>query len=1061
MRKILNRLFVAISSLVGIMLISQAVLAAVITVSISPLGGPPGTIVTVTAVNSSFTIGETVTIVFDTQTVLSATANATGGLSATITVPAAASGTHTIGATGVSSLNTGNVTFTVTPGMSANRLSGPVGTSVVIGGSGFAASETGISVTFDGTSVATGVSADSRGSWSATIIIPAAASGTNHTIDAYGTTLSSAVPDLTFIVTPSISSNKASAAPGATVTVTGSGFGINETGISVTYDGSAVATSPASITANAKGSWTATFTVPSSPPGAHTIDASGSATSAGVVSDITFTTSAGISVNKAGAAPGTSVTITGAGFTASETGISVTYDDKTVATGITANAQGSWAATFTVPASPAGSHVIDASGSATTAGSISDLIFTTTAGITVNKAGAAPGGSVTVTGAGFGAGEAGISVTYDDKTVASGITANIQGGWTAAFTVPASPAGPHTIDAGGTVTQAPSVTEVIFNVIPGMTSNRPTAAPGTSVTITGAGFSAGETGISVTYDDKTVASGITANTQGGWTATFVVPASTSGTHSIKAQGSVTQLISLSETGFSIGSGVLLNPVTGAVGANVDISGSGFASNSPLKILYDNKEIPATGAVTDEAGSFSTSFVLPKSKAGIHTIKITDSQGNDSAAAFTVENTPPPAPAPVSPADGERVGLTGDVTPTLKWSVVADPSGVSFTIQIDTDPDFSHPILEKTDLTGSRYILTASEALPRGQYYWRVRAIDGASNESAWSQTYQLKSGLMPLSTLILIIILLIAAAAGLVYFFVIRRLRMRTAGAMPEAEPSRVVPGQWRLIEPPQAAASEGKTPWRLALPQPAKGSKQLSTEEMARLKVIMDFAQSLPLVEPGYTSKWLLDLAQSNMSIEPSVDNYRKLLEGELQVKYEPAWLRHPIFQDLAALLEGQPILDDLNSFVDAVNRCTSEATLLLQKIYGEATAEVPNGILERDGWEFISAVYLDAMRWYLGKSLHDPSERDYVIKSGGGPDENAGSMYLWGEESSAFGEPLIRVADEKEAARFRLLHLKLRRTYRNSDVAKQLIDMMTQLAVQRDRLSGAFGQFDTLTRN
>ncbi|HLB27633.1 MAG TPA: hypothetical protein VJK47_00320, partial [Dehalococcoidales bacterium] len=521
-----------------------------------------------------------------------------------------------------------------------------------------------------------------------------------------------------------------------------------------------------------------------------------------------------------------------------------------------------------------------------------------------------------------------------------------------------------------------------------------------------------------------------------------------------------QLISLSESGFNIGSGIMLNPVTGPVGANVDITGSGFASNSPLKFLYDGKDISASGTVTDETGSFSASLTIPKSKAGIYTIKVTDGQNNNSAAAFTMENTPPPTPSPISPKDGARVGITGDVTPMLKWSVVSDPSGVSFIIQFATDPDFSQPIMEKTGVTGNRYILTASEALPRGQYYWRIKAIDGASNESAWSQTYQLKSGLMPLPALIIIIILLVAAAAGLVYFFWIRRLRMRLAGApAPEAEPSRVVPGQWRLIEPAQAAG-ESNLPWRLALPQPARGEKQLSTEEMARLKVIMDFAQSLPLVEPGYTSKWLLDLAQSNMSIEPSVENYRKLLEGELQVRYEPAWLRHPIFQDLAALLEGQPILDDLNSFVEAVNRSASEATLLLQKIYGEATAEFPAGILEKDGWGFVSAVYLDALRWFLGKSLHDPSERDYVIKSGGGADEGAGSLYLWGEESTAFGEPLIQVADEKEAARLRLLHLKLRRTYRNSDVAKQLIDMMTQLAVQRDRLSGAFGQFDGFTR-
>ena len=229
----------------------------------------------------------------------------------------------------------------------------------------------------------------------------------------------------------------------------------------------------------------------------------------------------------------------------------------------------------------------------------------------------------------------------------------------------------------------------------------------------------------------------------------------------------------------------------------------------------------------------------------------------------------------------------------------------------------------------------------------------------------------------------------------------------------------------------------------------------MARLKVIVDFAQSLPLAEPGYTAQWLLDLAQTSLGTEESAAVYKQLLENQLQVRYEPAWMRHPIFQDLSALLEGQPILQDLNAFVDAVNRCAAEATLLLQQINNEAVAEIPGDFLGKGGWAYISAVYTDAMRWFLGKSLHDPSERDYVLKH-----DEAGTVSLWGEENTAFAESLISAADEQEALKFRALHLKLRRAYRNSDTVKQLVDMMTQMAVQRDRLSSAFSQFDNFTK-
>jgi len=46
------------------------------------------------------------------------------------------------------------------------------------------------------------------------------------------------------------------------------------------------------------------------------------------------------------------------------------------------------------------------------------------------------------------------------------------------------------------------------------------------------------------------------------------------------------------------------------------------------------------------------------------------------------------------------------------------------------------VLEKTKLTKSEYILSAVEKLePLGAeepYYWRIRAVDGAANESKWT-----------------------------------------------------------------------------------------------------------------------------------------------------------------------------------------------------------------------------------------------------------------------------------------------------------------------------------------
>jgi hypothetical protein len=1051
MKNILSRIFIALVFLCimtwGISPVT--VQAAPVSITMSPTTGVTGTSVTITAGNV-FTPSETVTIAYDGTTLQTITANTTGGFSVSVAVPSSTAGSHTITATGGSSTSVGTATFTITPSVTVSPATGIVGTSVTVSGTGYGNAET-VSVTYDGTVVVSSVAASSSGSWSTSFTLPASGFGA-RTLTATGTNTATT----TFSVTPSITSNKSNAAPGTSVTITGTGFGVSETGITVTYDG-VIMTSTAA--ANSKGGWQATFVVPNSPAGVHSVGAYGSSTSVNNVAAITFTLSAGISVNRPSAAPGTSITVTGSGFNSNETNIAITYDSVQVATVTQADSNGGWKVTFAVPSSPAGSHTIDAYGSNSQASTIADVTFTVTAGIALNKTSATPGSSITVTGTGFGAGESGITISYDGNATPSGIKADASGTWKSTFVVPNSPSGSHEIGASGPTTPATSISAVAFNVIAGISINPPSAAPGTSVTMTGVGFGASETGITITYDDKQVATGITANPQGGWTRNFVIPPSSSGAHSVSAAGSVTPATSLSSSGFAIGAGIILNPSTSNVGGSVVITGSGFSSNTQVKLTYDDTDI-AGSVTTDSSGSFSKSITIPKSLAGSHTIKATDGQSNQATTVFSIESTPPPTPSLQSPGDGARVGLFGDATPTLKWSGVTDPSGVVYEVEVDTETDFTHPVIDKTDVS-SRYVITSSDKLPRGTYYWRVRAIDGASNQGEWSQTFELTSGVISPALFVFLIILVLALAGGAVYFLVLRRRPQKAWEGVPVTEapsvPAGPVPGQWRLIEPPAAEGSgERSMPYRLALPQAPKGEKSLSTEETARLKVIIDFAQSLPLVEPGYTSKWLLDLAQSSMGLEPSVATYKQILEGEIQVKYEPGWMRHPIFQDLSALLEGQPILQDLNAFVDAVNRCAAESTTLLQEIFKGATGEISAGFLEKGGWEYISAVYSDAMRWYLGKALRDPSERDYVVK----PGEEAGAVYLWGEDSSGFAEALIRALDEKEATQYRTLHLKLRRTYRNSDTVKMLVDGMTQMAVQRDRLSSAFSQFDNFMR-
>jgi hypothetical protein len=94
-------------------------------------------------------------------------------------------------------------------------------------------------------------------------------------------------------------------------------------------------------------------------------------------------------------------------------------------------------------------------------------------------------------------------------------------------------------------------------------------------------------------------------------------------------------------------------------------------------------------------------------------------------AYEFDTVPPPAPTLLWPANGENIN---DNTPSLEWTSVSDPSGVTYTLEIIGR-------LTKTGLTSPTYTLTGGEALPDGTCSWRVRAVDGVGNIGDWSSTW--------------------------------------------------------------------------------------------------------------------------------------------------------------------------------------------------------------------------------------------------------------------------------------------------------------------------------------
>jgi chitobiase/beta-hexosaminidase-like protein/Big-like domain-containing protein len=77
---------------------------------------------------------------------------------------------------------------------------------------------------------------------------------------------------------PAISLNPTSGPVGTVVTVTGSNYPPSSN-VAVTYDGTAVTTTPPTVTTNPSGAFSATFAVPSSSPGTHTVSATSGSSS--------------------------------------------------------------------------------------------------------------------------------------------------------------------------------------------------------------------------------------------------------------------------------------------------------------------------------------------------------------------------------------------------------------------------------------------------------------------------------------------------------------------------------------------------------------------------------------------------------------------------------------------------------------------------------------------------------------------------------------------------------------------------------------------------------------
>jgi hypothetical protein len=290
--------------------------------------------------------------------------------------------------------------------------------------------------------------------------------------------------------------------------------------------------------------------------------------------------------------------------------------------------------------------------------------------------------------------------------------------------IPELTAGKHTIKVEDDIG---SSDEKSFTVKSEITIDPTSGKAGTSVTVRGTGFG-DEVDVVIDFGTETGWEGTETDDDGSFSVTSTVPDLTPGTYKVDAEDDDNNSDDTEFTTLLV-INVSLSKTTGNVGDTVTISGEGFAPSGPVTITYAPETTPVATTTTAATGVFSTTFTVPASKAGAHIVTATDGI-NTLTATFTMESTAPAIPAPLLPA----MGVKAEQPVKFDWEDVTDPSGVTYTLQIATDEGFTDIELEKEGLTESKYTMTKELESTKedAPYWWHVKAIDAASNESGWS-----------------------------------------------------------------------------------------------------------------------------------------------------------------------------------------------------------------------------------------------------------------------------------------------------------------------------------------
>ncbi|HEV2519298.1 MAG TPA: PKD domain-containing protein [Thermoplasmata archaeon] len=662
---------------------ASATLKVLPSLTLGTTSGVVGT-TAITATGFGFAAASAVTVSWAPggATLCTATTNSFGSFSCSFTAPHAVAGSHTVTGTDSASptANSATATFSILPEVSIVPTSGQVGTSVTATGTGFAGTAS-VTMSWKPSGTLCSATSNAVGDVSCSFTVPIAFQGGHSVTGSDGTNAASTI----FTVEPTLTVSPTSGPVGTVVSVSGSGYGasasvtVSVSWTSITFVCTLSANSSGSFTPAACGSF---FTVPATAAGTYTFHGTDSSVNASTASAL-FTVTSKITLAPTGGAVGTTVTVTGTGFAASST-VSMNWGGSQALTctggsscssapqaTFTSDSTGGFSATFLVPPSTAGGHLVRATDASSNTASAT---FVTSSSLVITAPGSAMGAvgsSVSVLGNGF-ASAAAVSVSFASVsavTVCTGST-NLTGAFACSFTVPAGVFGAHAITATDAASNTASAT---FSIVANLTISPTSGIVGSSATVTGTGY-AGASTITLTWDGSTTLSctsgSLTTSSAGGFGCTFTVPAAFAGAHTVAATDASSHTAS---TSFTVVPHVVLSPTSGVVGSTFVAFMTGYGSSLlifPSPDTWDGSTIVGGSASSPATGSYDLTFTVPPSVHGAHTLVAADGSGNSASATFTVDASLALAPSSGivgSSATATGTGYAGSAAVTVTWS----------------------------------------------------------------------------------------------------------------------------------------------------------------------------------------------------------------------------------------------------------------------------------------------------------------------------------------------------------------------------------------------------------